>query len=117
MPRALVLLLVAVIASAMLVIELRHRNRLYFVELQGLQNQRDALNTETGQLLLEEGAWAEHRRVEGLARTRLGMAMPLSNQVLVVYAMATAGSASPALPTRLLLKPGVCHELQEWFTS
>ena len=86
MPRALVFLLVAVVASAMLVIELRHRNRLYFVELQGLQNQRDALHTETGQLLLEEGAWAEHRRVEGLARTRLGMAMPLSNQVLVVYA-------------------------------
>ena len=86
MPRTVILLLVAVLVSAMLVIELRHRNRLYFVELQALQNQRDALHVETGQLLLEEGAWAEHRRVESLARTRLGMAIPLSNQVLVVYA-------------------------------
>ena len=106
MSRALALLLVAVIASAMLVIELRHRNRLYFVELQGLQNQRDALNTETGQLLLEEGAWAEHRRVEGLAHTRLGMAIPLSNQVLVVYAdgdgrVSVAGAAdTPLTKTR-----------------
>jgi cell division protein FtsL len=105
MPRSLALLIVAVIACSMLVIDLRHRNRLDFVELQALQSQRDAINTETGQLLLEEGAWAEHRRVEGLARERLGMAMPLSDQVVVVYAdgqgrVSVAGAGSPLTKTR-----------------
>lgn len=105
MPRSLLLLVVAVVSCAMLVIELRHRNRLAFVQLQSAQAQRDAINTETGQLLLEEGAWAEHRRVEGLARERLGMSMPQSQQVVVVYAdgqgrVSVAAGASPFTKTR-----------------
>jgi cell division protein FtsL len=105
MPRYLVVLAIAVIVSSMLVIELRHRNRVYFVELQKLQNLRDNLNTETGQLLLEEGAWSEHRRVESLARERLGMATPQSNQVVVVAAdgegrVNVAGEPAPFARTR-----------------
>ena len=105
MPRYLIVLAIAVIVSSMLVIELRHRNRVYFVELQKLQGQRDDLNTETGQLLLEEGAWAEHRRVESLARDRLGMATPLSTQVVVVSAdgegrVNVAGEPQPFTRTR-----------------
>jgi cell division protein FtsL len=105
MPRSLLLLIVAVVASAMLVVELRHRNRMAFVELQSMQSQRDALNTETGQLLLEEGAWAEHRRVEGLARERLAMSIPQSQQVVVVYAdgqgrVSVAAGASPFTKTK-----------------
>lgn len=105
MPRSLFLLIAAVVASAMLVVDLRHRNRLAFVELQAQQGQRDALNTETGQLLLEEGAWAEHRRIEGLARERLGMSIPQSQQIVVVYAdgqgrVSVAEGASPFTRTR-----------------
>jgi cell division protein FtsL len=101
----MLLLIVAVMASAMLVVELRHRNRIAFVDLQAVQSQRDALNTETGQLLLEEGAWSEHRRVEGLARERLGMSMPQSQQVVVVYAdgqgqVSIAAGASPFTKTK-----------------
>ena len=48
--------------------------------MQALQAQRDALNVEWGQLLLEEGAWSQHRRVELLARTRIGMSVPGSAQ-------------------------------------
>lgn len=105
MPRSFVLLVIAVVASAMLVIELRHRNRMAFVELQSVQAQRDALNTETGQLLLEQGAWSEHRRIEGLARERLGMSIPQSQQVVVVYAdgqgrVSVAASESPYTKTK-----------------
>ncbi len=105
MPRSFVLLVVVIVASAMLVIDMRHRNRMAFVELQGVQSQRDALNTETGQLLLEEGAWSEHRRVEGLARERLGMSIPQSQQVVVVYAdgqgrVSVAASESPFTKTK-----------------
>lgn len=84
MPKRFALLAVAVLASALSVIDLRHRNRLLFVELQTLTQERDALNTEWGQLLLEQGAWSEQRRVEETARARLGMALPANDQVVVV---------------------------------
>ncbi len=84
MRKPLVLLVVTVMISALAVVELRHRNRQLFVELQTLGRERDALNTEWGQLLLEQGAWSEQRRVEETARVRLGMAQPAREQVVVV---------------------------------
>lgn len=95
MPKRFVLLAVAVLACALTVIDLRHRNRLLFVELQTLTQERDALNTEWGQLLLEQGAWSEQRRVEETARARLGMAQPASDQVVVVR---SAKAAPPVTP-------------------
>lgn len=95
MPKRFVLLAVAVLACALTVIDLRHRNRLLFVELQTLTQERDALNTEWGQLLLEQGAWSEQRRVEETARARLGMALPASDQVVVVRSAKAAPSVTP----------------------
>jgi len=77
---------IAVVVCSMMVIELRHRNRLLFAELQTVTHERDQLNTEWGQLLLEQGAWSEHRRVEETARARLGMALPGNDRVVVVRA-------------------------------
>lgn len=95
MPKRFVLLAVAVLACALTVIDLRHRNRLLFVELQMLTQERDALNTEWGQLLLEQGAWSEQRRVEETARARLGMALPASDQVVVVRSTKSAPQVTP----------------------
>lgn len=95
MPKRFVLLAVAVLACALTVIDLRHRNRLLFVELQTLTQERDALNTEWGQLLLEQGAWSEQRRVEETARARLGMALPASDQVVVVRSAKAAPQVTP----------------------
>lgn len=95
MPKRLVLLAVAVLACALSVIDLRHRNRLLFVQLQTLTQERDALNTEWGQLLLEQGAWSEQRRVEETARARLGMALPASDQVVVVRSAKAATKVVP----------------------
>ena len=85
MHKRTVLLVLAVFALSVGVIDLRHRNRLRFVQLQDLQVQRDSLDIEWGQLLLEQGAWSEHRRVEGLARQSLGMLIPRTEQVTVIY--------------------------------
>lgn len=95
MPKRFVLLAVAVLASALSVIDLRHRNRLLFVELQTITQERDALNTEWGQLLLEQGAWSEQRRVEETARARLGMAQPASDQVVVVRSAKAVPKVTP----------------------
>lgn len=90
MSKRVLVLVLAVFVAAMLVVEMRHRNRLRFVELQTLQAERDALDTEWGQLLLEQGAWSEHRRVEDLARAQLGMLTPRTEQVTVIYRQPTS---------------------------
>lgn len=77
-------LTVIVVTLAVATIQLRHLNRLRFVDLQRLQMQRDALDTEWGQLLLEQATWSEHRRVEGMARQQLGMLNPRPEQTTVV---------------------------------
>lgn len=86
MNKRLLLLLTVMFGLTLAVIDLRHRNRLQFAELQKLKTERDALDTEWGQLLLEQATWSEHRRVEGMARIQLGMTLPRSEQVTVVHA-------------------------------
>jgi cell division protein FtsL len=88
MPKPLVLLLPVLLATAVFVVEARHESRLLFAQLQTLRIERDALNTEWGQLLLEEGTWSEHRRVEMMARTRLDMDIPGRDRIVVVRPMA-----------------------------
>ena len=95
MVKQIALLTVAVVACALTVIDLRHRNRLLFVELQTVTHERDALNTEWGQMLLEQGAWSEQRRVEETARARLGMALPSGDQVVVVRIDKTVPTVQP----------------------
>jgi len=84
MRKPLIGIVLAVVISSLAVVELRTRNRLLFAELQKLTHMRDSLNTEWGQLLLEQGAWSEHRRVEETARARLGMSVPAGSQVVIV---------------------------------
>ena len=84
MDKRLVILASLLAISAIAVIELRHENRLAFATLQTLQQHRDALDVEWGKLLLEEGAWAQHQRLEKTARSRLGMQLPQSDQIVMV---------------------------------
>src|SRR5437879_2555668 len=77
----LVWLLAACMVSAVAVVELRHESRVLYAQVQKLQVERDALNVEWGQLLLEEGAWSQHRRIEATARTQLGMELPTTAQI------------------------------------
>ncbi|HEX9811871.1 MAG TPA: cell division protein FtsL [Burkholderiales bacterium] len=84
MPRHAAMLASAVLVVAMLVVALRHESRLLFAQLQTLRSERDALNTEWGQLLLEEGTWSEHRRIEQMARTRLDMHIPGRDRIIVL---------------------------------
>ena len=71
-----VLLWLAVLVSAGGAIYTRHRSRELFVELERLRSQRDALETEWGQLQLEQSAWSAHAFVERVATTRLKMVAP-----------------------------------------
>ncbi len=77
-------LAVAVLASALAAVYTKHRSRQLFVELESLKAQRDDLNIEWGQLMLEQATWATPTRVELIARQRLGMTVPPSDTIRIV---------------------------------
>ena len=77
-------LVVAIVASALTVVRDRHEHRQAFVELSRLDRARDELNIEFGRLQLEQATWAESNRVDQVARTRLGMSFPRTEDTVVL---------------------------------
>ena len=71
-------LLLCNVASAIAVVTVRHQHRSGFVSLRQAQLERDELNTQWDQLLLEVGTFSFHHRVENQARKRLKMRSPES---------------------------------------
>jgi cell division protein FtsL len=71
-------------ATGIGVVFTKHEARDLFIELQGLNGERDALEIEWGQLKLEQSAWATHGRVEQTARVGLRMVIPRPNDVRIV---------------------------------
>ena len=78
------LLWLLALASAAGVIWAKHRSRELFIELQKLQAQRDTLEIESGQLLLEQSAWSAHAFVEQVATQRLHMVTPPQRGIDIV---------------------------------
>jgi cell division protein FtsL len=79
-----VLLVLANIASAIAVVFARHEHRQLFIQLTTLEKDRDELNIEFGRLQLEQATWAESNRIDQVAREKLGMKFPESNEIVVV---------------------------------
>lgn len=71
----MILLLVAVIC-ALGVVTSQHRARKLFQSLEAEQERARQLDVEYGQLQLEMSTWANHPRIEKIARDRLHMVMP-----------------------------------------
>lgn len=77
-------LALGLVATAIGVVSAKHEARSLFIQLQGLNGDRDALEIEWGQLKLEQSAWATHGRVEQTARVGLRMVIPRPNDVRIV---------------------------------
>jgi cell division protein FtsL len=75
---------ILILVSGIAVVFLRHSHRLLFIELQGLQAERDRLNTQWGKLLLQEATSGQHPRIESTARRELGMTMPEPKSIVVL---------------------------------
>jgi cell division protein FtsL len=80
----IVLLIVAALASGIAVVYARQMHRQMFIQLNGLERERDDLNIEFGKLQLEQATYAENNRVEQIATGKLGMATPNGKDVVVV---------------------------------
>lgn len=78
------LLLTAVIVSALVVVCQKHYSRQLFTEMQQLEGQLDNYEVEWGKLQLEQTTWAGYSRVETKARKSLGLVLPGKESVVYV---------------------------------
>lgn len=81
---ALLALWCLVLVSAVGVVWSKQQSRNQFVELQRLEKERDRLDTEWGQLRLEQSTWVTYGRIEKIARDDLRMVAPDPHQVHLV---------------------------------
>lgn len=79
-----VLMLGAVIISALGVVYTRHESRQFAVQLDALENQRDEVIAEWSRLQLEQAWLADAGQVESKARDSLGMSSPEKPHILLV---------------------------------
>ena len=79
----LILLLLAVV-SALSTVSSNNRARRAFAELDREQARMRSLEVEWGQLQLEQSTWANHVRIEKIAREQLRMKLPAAGQIISV---------------------------------
>lgn len=76
----LAMLWLLLLASSVAVVWSKQQARNQFVALQRLQKERDQLDTEWGQLRLEQSTWMTYGRIEKISHDELHMSVPdLSN--------------------------------------
>ncbi|OUR81200.1 cell division protein FtsL [Colwellia psychrerythraea] len=78
------ILLLFVVMSSFSVIYYSHVNRQTTSELEVLLSQKDDLNIEWRNLLLEQSSLAEHSAIESKAKKLLGMKRPNGNSEVIV---------------------------------
>ena len=81
---AVFVLWISVMLSAVYLVKIRHQARLQFIALQKLVKERDDLATEWSQLQIEQSALASHARIDRLARQRLKLKQPRTDDVVII---------------------------------
>tara|TARA_R110000868_G_scaffold410505_4_gene698791 strand:+ start:20099 stop:20437 length:339 start_codon:yes stop_codon:yes gene_type:complete len=74
----------SVFVSGLAVVYGKDLNRRLYVDLQTQTFQHNELQTEWGQLLLEQSTWTMQGRVENIAQSQLGMSMPQAKNTELV---------------------------------
>ena len=77
-------LVVMVVMSALGVSYSVHQARRLTDESQRLQQRQTRLETQWSQLLLEHSTWGSYARVERLAREKLGMKLPKTDERVLI---------------------------------
>ncbi|AQU82054.1 MAG: cell division protein FtsL [Halomonas sp.] len=83
-PLVISVLFLLCMVTGLAVVTTTHMTRMQFAQLQQLEQEKNQLQTEWGQLLLEEGAWSTPARIEQIATERLDMRIPDVNDVEVI---------------------------------
>lgn len=77
-------LLFAVLISALMVVYTKNEHRVYFSQLEMAREEASQLELEKNQLMLEKSAMSSPVRIQNVARSKLQLAMPKSDQVILV---------------------------------
>ena len=80
----LVILLACVVRAGLSVVRTTHQNRFAFNELQELRDQANQLETEWGQLLIEQSTFGVEGRIEQKAIEQLQMELPELSKIVMV---------------------------------
>lgn len=94
-----VVLLLALLGSAIAVVATQHHARSLYIRLHEMQDQTRKLEVERTELQLEQSTLSAHSRVEAVARDKLGMAIPAGAQL---HPLPAEASSPPARPTGAL---------------
>jgi cell division protein FtsL len=84
MLRLNLLLLMVAVLCALGTVSANHRARKLLAEYEHEQNRMRDLDVEWGQLQLEQSTWANHARIEQVARDKLAMRLPAPGQVVAL---------------------------------
>lgn len=79
------LLLTAVLASALSIIYVTHLTRTLHANYQHYLVEKDHLQIERGQLLLERSTWMMQARIQQIAENKLGMVIPNHKSVVIIH--------------------------------
>lgn len=82
--RAVVLLMLLLFVTSIANIYTRHQHRLEYVRFSNAVIERDELNIEWNQLLVEESLWSFPHRVEKDATRALAMKMPSAKDIVLL---------------------------------
>ncbi|WP_374338444.1 cell division protein FtsL [Methyloversatilis sp.] len=77
-------LISALVASAIALVSSQHRSRAMHTALEREIAHMRVLETEWGQLQIEQGALTAHARIAGLAETKLRMRAPERERLIVI---------------------------------
>lgn len=75
------ILVLAVVVTALFVVNSRHQHRVAYLAFQEQEDIRDELNDEWGMLLIEKQLWSSPAVIEKDSREKLSMRAPSSNDV------------------------------------
>lgn len=78
------MLTLVLVCSAVAVAYSVHKSRHYLNELQSIEGERDRLETEWGQLLLEQHTWGSYGRIGKIALEQLQMRNPAATEIIMV---------------------------------
>ncbi|MBU2858541.1 MAG: cell division protein FtsL [Acidithiobacillus sp.] len=84
MRRSTIILALLITASLFGIVAARQNTRSQFIALQEAQAKHFALDNRWGQLELEQATLASNARVGDIARQKLGLSAPKSNQIIMV---------------------------------
>ncbi|KTD25978.1 MULTISPECIES: cell division protein FtsL [Legionella] len=80
----LLTLLLAVLVTALAIVYTTNEHRIYFSQLQSLEQEANQLQLQWGQLLLEQASLATPARVEQLAVEKLQMRLPMDKEIFIL---------------------------------